>query len=195
MKLRALFILACCALALAPLLGCASRPTLQLQGIETQRVLLPEYVTAVYRAIDENTADIFLSDLPADQIEGRLSNAASGLAGTPGVVIHIHVFLTPVAGRTPIEFSASNVSMTAVVMTGESVGIYAGGAFCLPSTAMGRAKFKGRLREGTMRLVHSEQGFEDMLGATEVSGRVFARRDDNLAGRISERMAVLLGSR
>jgi len=189
--------LAAIAIASLPLLlsACAGRPTVRLEGIESERTLAPRYVTAVYRAVDENTADIFLSDLPAEQIEGRLTNAASGYGGSPGVVIHIHMFLMPVAGRTPIEFTASNVSLTSIVMTGEAVGVYGGGGVCLPSTRVGASPFKATLRDATLRLVESDPGFDDRLGATEASGFVWARRDDHLATRIGERMALLLASR
>lgn len=157
--------------------------------IESERaVIRPSVRTAVYRFTDQNTADVFLSDFAPEVIVDRLE----GAPGAPGTVLHVHVFLAPKAGKTPIDFTASNSAITYVVFAGESMGVYGGGGFVLPSSRLGDAELAARMRRATLRLVEHGAGFADLLGNAEVSGDIAARRDDELAGRISDGLTRLL---
>lgn len=167
--------------------GCAGTTSLT---VESERsALTPTIQTAVYRFTDSNTADIYLSDLPPEDLVARL---AQGVEGEPGVVLHLHLFLAPKAGRTPIDFTASNASVTLLVLNGAARGVYGGGGFMLPSSSLGGATIAGEMRQATIRLVESDAGFGDALGLAEVSGDIAARRDDALAARISDEMTRLL---
>lgn len=167
--------------------GCAGTTSLT---VESERsALTPTIQTAVYGFTDSNTADIYLSDLPPEDLVARL---AQGVEGEPGVVLHLHVFLAPKAGRTPIDFTASNASVTLLVLNGAARGVYGGGGFMLPSSSLGGATIAGEMRQATIRLVESDAGFGDALGLAEVSGDIAARRDDALAARISDEMTRLL---
>lgn len=167
--------------------GCGSSA---LKIHSEQATVEPQFVTAVYRAADANTADIYLSDIPEGALVERLSR---GAAGEPGNIVHVHLFLRPKAGRTPIDFDASNMTLTHVVLTGSAMGIYGGGGFMLPSWRLGADTFGGRIKRATLRLVESDPGFSDRLGPSTLSGRVTARKDDELAGQISDRLTMLLG--
>lgn len=154
--------------------------------------MAPDYVTAVYRAIDENTADIFLSDIAEDEILDRLRRGVQDANGEAGTVTHLRLFLFPVAGKTPIDFTASNVTITHVVLAQGTMGVYGGGGFLLPSDAVGSPVFTGRIHDASLRLLRSDQGFADLLGLAELSGTIAARRDDTLADSISARMVLML---
>ncbi len=164
--------------------GCAASTSLRTTARDGSSILTPRFVTSVYRMVDANTADIYLSDLPVDQVARRLARSAEGEVGVPGVVVHVHVFLMPKAGRTPIEFTASNVSITQVVLTGTSTGVYAGGGFLLPSSSVGSRWLEGRIQGATLRLIRQQGGFVDRLGPSELSGVISARRDDERAATI-----------
>jgi hypothetical protein len=166
--------------------GCSGSSTLTIQS--EQASIQPSLQTAVYRFTDQNTADVFLSDFSPDAIVDRLA----GAPGAPGTVLHVHVFLAPKAGKTPIDFTASNAAITYVVFAGESMGVYGGGGFVLPSSRLGDAELEARMRRATLRLVEHGAGFADLLGNAEVSGDIAARRDDALAGRISDELTRLL---
>lgn len=151
-------------------------------------VITPSVLTALYRYTDQNTADIYLSDFPAETIVERLG----GVEGPPGTVLHLHVFLAPKAGRTPIDFTASNAAATYIVFSGNAMGVYGGGGFVLPSSRIGDSEFEARMRQATVRIVEHSAGFADRLGNAEVSGDISARRDDERAGQVSDALTRLL---
>lgn len=170
------------------LAGCSSGPS-SLRIESSRGVIEPALQTAVYRFTDSNTADLYLSDFTPDVLVDRL---AAGPAGDPGTILHLHVFLAPKAGRTPIDFTASNCTLTYAVFTGSSVGFYGGGGFMLPSDTLGDTSLSGRLRRATVRLVENQPGFTDRLGSAEVGGDIAAQRDDAFATQISAGLTRLL---
>jgi hypothetical protein len=171
--------------------GCTLWPSgpSSLRITSESAIVEPALRTAVYRAEDENTADIFLSDLEPEELVDRLRN---GVEGQPGFVIHLHMFLQPKAGRTPIDFTASNTALTKVVLTGSLMGVYGGGGFVLPRSAVGDSRFTGRIDGATIRLITADDGFADMLGPSVVSGSVAAARNDELAESISDALTRML---
>ncbi len=169
--------------------------SLRIESRDRDAWMAPAYVTGVYRAIDENTADIYLSDIEEDRIIERLR---SGNAAPDGAVVtHIRLFLSPVAGKTPIDFTASNCTITHVVLTGGAatsgvLGVYGGGGFLLPDGPIGANELGGRIKGASLKLLRSDDGFADLLGLAELSGRVRVRRDDTLADTIAARLALLM---
>lgn len=187
--------LALCVAALLPVFGCAETSTLRIASSEHGAVLEPAWRQGVFRMRDRNTVDLYLSDLPSDTVATRLAQAAAGEPGPPGTVLVINMFLDPEAGRTPIDFTASNTSVTAVVLTGESWGVYGGGGFLLPSSFSSDRSFEGVMRGASLRMIRAEPGFEDRLGVSELSGEVIARRDDRAANAIAARLMLLTAPR
>lgn len=182
------------AAALAITGGCAgagsgSTSALRIDSRDQDTWMAPAYQTAVYRAIDENTADIFLSDVAETEIVDRMRQGAEG---PPATITHVRLFLAPKAGKTPIDFTASNTTITHVVLSGQSMGVYGGGGFLLPEDTVGAELFSGRIRDASLRMLRCDDGFADMLGLAEMSGRVSARRDDTLADTISSRLVLML---
>lgn len=152
--------------------------------------------TAVYRYQDENTADLYFSDLTTEQLEAIASGRSrSEVAPEGGQILHIHLFLTPSAGRTPIEFTASNVTLTHIILSGEAVGVYGGGGFLLPSRTFaiepGRDRFGGDMRNATVRFLGGTDGFTDQIGSAALDGDLNARLDPDAATRIGTLMASL----
>ncbi len=171
---------------LLALAGCSGSTSLSIRS--DQAVIQPVVRTAVYRFVDPNTADVYLSDFSPDAIVDRLA----GVEGEPGTVVHLHVFLAPKAGKTPIDFTASNATITCAVMSGQSMGVYGGGGFVLPSSSLGDSSLDARMRQATVRLVEPRDGFSDRLGNAWLEGDFSAQRDDELAGRISAELTRLL---
>ncbi|MBL8745493.1 MAG: hypothetical protein JNK58_03960 [Phycisphaerae bacterium] len=171
---------------LLALTGCSGSATLSIRS--DTAIIQPTVRTAVYRFVDQNTADVYLSDFPPNTIVDRLT----AIEGEPGTIVHIHVFLAPQAGKTPIDFTASNAALKCIVLSGRSMGVYGGGGFVLPASTLGDISFGARVREATVRLVSSREGFADRLGNGWVEGNIEARRDDELAGEISSGLTRLL---
>ena len=99
--------------------GCAGGGGADLSTFSTTRgessgALTPQFTTAAYFPTDQNTADIYLSDIPASE----LANPATDLTGKGGNIVHIHVFLIPSAGMTPIENTACNITVRHLILAG-----------------------------------------------------------------------------
>ncbi len=108
----------------------------------------------------------------------------------------------PVAGLTPIENTACNITIRHLVLAGRAaagggasgapiIGLYGGGGFFLPSTSSGDDVLSGDIRDSTLRLIRAMPGFSDRLGVATVSGSVAAPRDEGVAAIIAERFESL----
>jgi len=190
--------------------GCSHfRPALGVRSLVTDAAFFPTLPVAVYVPSDQNTADLYLSDIPAS----RLADPSDNLDGVSGNIIHVHVFLMPEAGLTPIDDSACNLTVRHLILTGgiaseaadgqtpaegvrtggigRGVGLYAGGGFCLPSSSPGDSVFAASILDAKMRLVKCGPGFADRLESASMSGELETIRDDRTARAISERMDSL----
>lgn len=166
------------------LAGCGARTALgggsvRVESIDEGTALRPALRLRAYRAEDRNTADIYLTDLTPEQLEPTVDPTT--LAGS---IVHVHMFIRPRSGRTPIEGTASTAAIRHVVLANGEVGVYSGGGFLLPSGNVGDSRFGGRISRATLRLTRSTDGFNDLLGAAEFSGAVSAPLDDAMAAKI-----------
>lgn len=164
--------------------------------------LTPAFITTAYFPTDQNTADIFLSDIPAAQ----LADPAAGLTAKTGNIVYIHVFLIPSAGMTPIENSACNVTVRHLILAGSvqakagepgatsstvstvaAIGLYGGAGFMTTGSDPGDDTFTGTIHDSSLRLSRATPGFVDRLGPASMSGKFTAVRDDRLARMIAAR--------
>ena len=152
-------------------------------------VLHPALTTQVFTAESLNSADVYLTDIPG---VGTPEGVGEGMTGN---IIHIHMFLYPKAGQTPIDFTASNTTITHVVLAKGAYGIYAGAGFLLPSSKPTKGStFKGNIADATMMPVSATSGFNDLLGWNELSGSINAKRDDDRAEQIRAFLAAILAN-
>lgn len=185
--------------------GCAMLPriggegnTLSAVSIDEQTSLATTYTTAVYRPIDPQTADVYLTDIPVQRITGpkdRLGDAV-------GSIVHLHVFLVPKAGDTPIDQTACNVTIRHIVLAGTprgvaasdipAMGLYAGAGFVQPDDTIGGESLGGGVTGASHRLTRSSPGFRDLIGTGSIGGTFNARRDDALARQIAGRIESLV---
>lgn len=160
-------------------------PTAELAIVsnKTHAQLKPSFTTAVYRAADRSTIDVFLTDLPL----ARLEDGADKLDGVSGSVVHIAVFLQPTAGKTPIDPTACSGSLREFVLADGAAGIYGGGAFITTSDP-GKETLSGTVRGGTVRLTRATADFNDLLGPSSVEGSFTAKYDDAACRAIAQRL-------
>ena len=149
----------------------------------------PDMTVRVYLSQDPNTADIYLTDLPdlADT-----SIPADAFATATGHIVHIHMFIAPEAGKTPIAFTAANCTITHIILADGAMGVYQGGGFLLPDTKMGSSSFGGRTAQATLRPTAATSGFVDLLGWNEAQGQLRATLDVETAHALDARIATLL---
>ncbi len=146
-----------------------SPDTLRAESLGSEPVVLDgEYRTAFY-AVQTETSFIG-TDVPIeDLLSGNL---------TEGVVVHIELLWLPKAGATPMEESATNVSVRYIVVAGGEVGVYGGAGFAFVSGRPGKGKVTIRLRDASLTLLNSTEGFVDLLSPGRLSGQITAGFDE-----------------
>ncbi len=144
----------------------------ELRSIADPVALRPHMTISVYAFEDENTADIYLTDLTPEQIR-----SVRGGSLPAGNIAHIHVFIRPRAGQTPIDPTAMTATVTHAVLADGAVGIYAGGGFFQPASETGDRTYTGTLSGATLRLERAGEAFRDLLGASTLRAGVRARLD------------------
>lgn len=150
-------------------------------------MLAPAIASAAYRAPDTSTAEFYLSDIPLREL-----SQADSFDQLSGTIVHLHLFIRPKPGKTPIEPTASSATIQTVVLARGEVGLYGGGGFMLPRGTPGDATLGGSIRDGSVRLLASTPGFVDRLGATDFSVGVNAPRDESGAGVMAHVFAQAL---
>lgn len=143
----------------------------------------PRYATAVYRAADEETIDVYLTDLPMARIE----DGADKLDGLSGSILHVSLFLQPVAGKTPIDATACSGALRQIIIADGAMGMYSGGAF-ISTSSPGKETISGQVRGGSLRLARATPTFDDLLGAAAMEGKFSARYDDAACRALAQRV-------
>ena len=169
--------------------GCAGQNRITVQSVREAIADTPTLPTSVYGTEDGNTADLYLTDLPASALD-----PGAPLTGVSGRLAHLHLFVAPKAGSTPIAASACSVTIRYIVIADGHVGVYAGGGFLLPRSGVGDESFEGRVSEATLRLSGKTEGFSDRLGPCTMNAQLSAQRDEAAARRIGARVDDLVRS-
>lgn len=159
------------------------------RSVNSTGSLVLEPTLRAYRAIDSNTADVYLTDLPAWALEPGAS-----LAEVSGQLLHLHLFISPEAGQTPIDQTACSVTLRQFVIARGQIGMYGGGGFLQPDDDPGDGDFDGAIRGATMRFISSTPGFSDLLGPAELSGGIEAPRDDQTARMLAAKLNELMST-
>ncbi|MEL7472480.1 MAG: hypothetical protein AAGK04_04115 [Planctomycetota bacterium] len=172
-------------LALSSLTACGSKVVVNSQTLVTR--LEPEVRLAVYAPHDEQTANIYLTDLSRDEIDGDIP-----IQDATGVLIHIHLFLNPQPGRTPLDHSAVSATVRLFVLAAGEVGVYGGGGFIRPRGRPGDYSIAAELDHATLAPTDATPLFADLLGPSVMKARFTALRDPPRATRIADIMAEIL---
>jgi hypothetical protein len=172
----------------APLASCAGiNGQVRTQSFSTGAVLASSLPVLAYSATDRNTADIYLTDLTEEQLD-----PGTDLSSVTGNLVHIHLFVTPSAGDTPIRSTACSATIRHFVLARGQIGVYGGGGFLNPSRRPGRSTLGGSIRGATLRLVSSTPGFQDLVGPADFSASFNAPLDKALSAEIADRAVDLL---
>lgn len=173
------------ALITIALTGCGTYANLHLESPLSGATLSPKLTTIAYTFSDENTVDIYLSDLSEDQLAVPFDDNASGWP--TGQMMHIHMFIRPSPGKTPIEPQSSNCSIRHLILAPGATGLYGGGGFLLPSSSAKSGTFGGSITAGTLRLQASSPNFNDALGPTGLRASFKVKENRELAITMARR--------
>ncbi|MCC7388716.1 MAG: hypothetical protein IT431_08090 [Phycisphaerales bacterium] len=149
----------------------------RFQSIDRGTILAPAIASSGYRTPDTSTAEFYLSDIPLRDLA-----QAESFEELNGTIVHIHLFIRPRPGKTPIETTASSATIQAVVLSRGEVGLYGGGGFMLPAGTPGDDTLGGSIQDGSVRLLAATPGFADRLGAVNFSAGLSAPKDEGAAG-------------
>lgn len=172
--------------------GATGGGSARVTSIEQRTRLAPSWRTALYASPDINTADVILSDLDRDTLMRAIADEGV-LRDVEGSILRVRMFIAPRAGRTPIDYTASNASATLIVMSRGEIGVYGGGGFILPAGKPGARTFSGSLRDATLKPTGATPGFQDLLGASDLSGNISAKRDDAAASGVAAWIGAVVG--
>lgn len=185
LRFPALWALA--AVALLGIGGCSHEAGVTLRSLGEPVELRGPMRLIAYSSDDPNSADIYLTDLPPAALD-----PGADLRGLSGQVVHLHLFLTPKAGSTPIASDASTVTIRHVVVASGEIGMYGGGGFLNPSGKPGDDELSASLTGGSCRLLTSTPGFQDRLGLCTFSADFRVPKNDEIASLIEARMTSIL---
>jgi hypothetical protein len=178
------------AVVLPALTGCGIMTTggqARLTSMESGAVLAPDLPTRVYVSQDQDSADFYMTDLPAS-----VWNGGADVSDMAGMFVQVHMFLRPKAGRTPIADTASTAVIRCVVLAKGEIGVYGGGGFFVNDGQPGEKTFEGSVRNGSLRLVSATEGFVDRLGPCSFAGAVSGKKDQKTADEMERAVRALV---
>jgi len=148
------------------------------------------FSTKAYTFHDDNTADIYLTDLSDQSLTAFFAKNAdwSTISGT---IVHIHLFLDPKPGKTPIEPTAATASIRYAIISEGQIGIYDGAGFMLPGQKPGKNSISGTFNAAPLRLTRATQAFNDPLGAARLDLSFDAKLDELAAPELQARIDAL----
>lgn len=155
---------------------------------EPDRVVAPTLRTAVFRRLGPNTVDIYMTDLSRRDLD-----PLADLSIVSGHIVHLHMFLAPSPGKTPIEPTATNTTVRHLIVARGVVGVYEGAGFLLPRISADKDEFRGGLRNASLRLLRADPAFSDPLRAAEFAATVHAHQDPAMAALIARRLEQEVG--
>lgn len=185
-RLKTLYALILTLLAIPTLTGCNSHASFTITSPLTGATLSPRLTTRAYSYSDENTVDIYLSDLTPEEL-GIPMNPDPG-SRPVGQIVHIHMFIRPSPGKTPIEPQASNCSIRHLILAPGATGLYGGGGFLLPSGSASSGTFGGSISAGTLRLQAASPHFHDAIGPSGVRASFKVKENRELALTMARRL-------
>jgi hypothetical protein len=158
----------------AVLAGCAGphggSGDLAVRSLRDDAVMLPgRFVEAVYWQSPESETSFLLSDVPLSRLaESRPAEAQ---------VLHIELLWLPKAGATPMDSSATNVSIRHIIISRDEIGVYGGAGFAMPGGSPGDDRLSLSIEDASLALLDATPGFVDLLSPGRLTGSVKAVRD------------------
>ncbi len=188
-------LLVLCGWLLMPNLGCAriqqATTAVSLMGSDGGKLEMlsltngnkfeSKFDSAIYEFGDEDTVTIVM---------------LKGTPEEPELAATLRLMWKPRAGKTPVDRSATNLTINYVVFAGDDqVGIYSGAGFMLPEGKPGRGRIGGDIRQATVRLSDSSDQFTDLLENIRLEGDVTALRADGEVQPLLRKLALKIRER
>ncbi len=169
----------------AALAGCSLfRSPPSMTSLDAEPVVLDlAYVEASYVVQTSETSMLF-SDVTLYEL----------LQGPPetGSVLHAQILWGPKPGYTPVDPTATNVTLRWIVFSGGEVGVYGGAGFCWPRGKLGTGEYSISIEASTLSLIASTPGFVDLASPASITGTFSATFEPERAIRIRQAVSQLV---
>jgi hypothetical protein len=169
---NALALLNLIVLATALLAGCSSNETIgHLRAISraadpVQLDLLLKH--GAYR-VDPSSTSFYLSDQPLDQLLGDTVPDCA--------ILHAQLLWIPKPGATPVDPTATNLTLRLALFVDGELGVYGGAGFGWPEGELGTTTAQLKLVGSTLTLLHASDGFRDLISPVLLLGTLQAQYD------------------
>jgi len=190
-------LLAAAFTTLAPLSGCnairgggGSGGSSTIISDANEKIFKASFQTKAYTFHDDNTADIYLTDLSDQDLTAFFAPNADWSA-ISGTLVHIHLFLDPKPGKTPIESTAASASIRYGIIAGGEIGIYDGAGFMLTGSKPGKKSIGGTIRSAPLRLTRRTPKFIDLFEAAKIDIEFSAKLNDSTAPELHARLDAM----
>jgi len=185
--MRKAFLTGIVAFLAVALVGCVSDNSVRVSSARSAAADSPRLPTAAYVAEGPGAASVYLTDLDPAALD-----RGTDLSGISGRIVQIRMFLSPSSGSTPVGKNACSATVRHIILADGNIGVYSGGGFAWPESAVGDPRLQGTVSNATMRLTGSHGSFSDRLGAATLEASFNAPRDESLARRIAARVDDVL---
>ena len=157
--------------------------SLEVHSMRLNRVILKaDCSTIVCTKGFANEGDIWMTDIPLEQLQsGEFKN---------GQIIHLQVLWTPVAGKTPLASTSTNLSIEHIIISDGQVGIYGGGGYCW-MTGSSEDGMQLNIENATIAIQDSSDGFADLLTPATMNGKVRSVPNQTVARQIATAAELL----
>ena len=157
--------------------GLAQNSSVQIQSMGSNSyTLLADCSTVVCTTGFANEGEIWMTDIPIDELARGNS--------PDGQIVHLQVLWNPVAGKTPLASTSTNLVIKHIIIADGEVGVYGGGGYCWskgsPSEGMSLD-----IEDATIAMQNRSPGFLDLLTPATMSGNLTSRPDDVTARQIA----------
>lgn len=140
-----------------------------------QVVLNADCLTTVCMEGFANEGEIWMTDIPMDQLRsGNFRN---------GQIIRLQILWTPIAGKTPLASTSTNLTIEHIIIADGEVGVYSGGGYCW-SSGNPRDGMHLIIEESTITLQEHTDGFVDLLTPANMTGDIASHWDPTTARQI-----------
>ncbi len=152
-----------------------SSVTVQSMG-RNNSTLYADCSTIVCDAGFANEGEIWMTDIPIEELaKGNVPN---------GQIIQLQVLWAPVAGKTPLASTSTNLVIKQIIISDGEVGVYGGGGYCWPTGSPNRG-LKLDIEQATIAIQQQSPGFFDLLTPATMTGAVTSRPDKVIAHQIA----------
>jgi hypothetical protein len=187
MNVRAFLVIAAAVGALVSLIaGCSTGSHVELRSADGLSWMAPTLSRGAFATGGGASADIYLTDLPRGALEPGVE-----FAQLTGQIVHIALFVSPRAGRTPVNDAACTAALRHVIFDRGVVGVYAGGGFVrssAPGEGLWGDTIRGDFVDATLRPSIATPDFVDRLGPGTMRGHFDAPEDARLARLLAARL-------